>query len=433
MKPSASLAFLFAGRPLAPVAVIVLFSAVLLATPATAIADQITYTIKDYPLAETDENGYQDQVSGTITASAAGTLGSYTDGNIHEHNPGLVTLDYTITLQQTGNPNPNYPSITFSGSENLGSLLGSGTVTFTPDEIDLSGYLRFSTNGALLAWRNDIGSGNYYKGQYQDPNPPHPNLIYFDDTQPGDHLGGAPWVIATAVPEPATLTILASALLGFGVVYLRRRSAPSAHLLLFAVVLLASSTTAQAELFTSYTIVDYPQPDTQAGFTDHFTGTITIPVSKNNATYTTIPSDMSVYFEITGPGGTFTTTLNAPISPTSNPGMNFPYGGSLKFTPTSVILPAGSSLALYSKDNTNTQINFYWYNCYPSYPGYHSLTAENGNPTHPNFNRSDVGLPPAGSEMVIATVPEPATLTLLLTSALLGLGVVYLRRRKDIT
>jgi hypothetical protein len=204
--------------------------------------------------------------------------------------------------------------------------------------------------------------------------------------------------------------------------------------LLFSAVLLASASTARAVLYTSYTIIDYPQPDSvHEGFMDHFTGTITIPASMNNATYTTIPSEMSITFEITGAGGTFTTPL---ISPITSSDMNIPYPNSfsgIRFTPTSVILPVGGSLALYSKDNTNTTMNFFWYNLTSSiYPYYHSLSAASANQSydggHPIFTRSDVGLPSMGQEMMIATnVPEPATLVLLSIAMIM----MFLRKWRD--
>ncbi len=48
--------------------------------------------------------------------------------------------------------------------------------------------------------------------------------FYRDLTVPetGSIAANEPWVIATVAPEPATLTLLASALLGVGAVYLRR-------------------------------------------------------------------------------------------------------------------------------------------------------------------------------------------------------------------
>jgi hypothetical protein len=82
-------------------------SAVLLVTASTAMAEQITYNIVDYPLAEIDGAGYQDKVSGTITASTTGPLGSYTAGSYTPTgDPSVVNLACTITIQSS---NPTLP------------------------------------------------------------------------------------------------------------------------------------------------------------------------------------------------------------------------------------------------------------------------------------------------------------------------------------
>ena len=202
---------------------LLLFSAVLLVTASRA--ETITYSIDDYPTAEIDKlNGFQDKVSGTIMASAAGPLGSYNAGSFGLDNPALVTVDYTVKIESSASL--PYPSVTYSGSGPLSSYLGSGAVTFSSTSIVLYGYIAFSgadaggTYGTLI-WRPDE---SYYKGSVIPPgNGGNPEFQFIDDgNNPPFHMNSAFWTIAE-VPEPATLTLLGSALLGLGVVYLRLR------------------------------------------------------------------------------------------------------------------------------------------------------------------------------------------------------------------
>ncbi len=200
---------------------------ILLAAVSTASAETMTYDIVDYPAAEIDQsNSFQDSVSGTITASATGLIGSsYIAGSFNPAtDPSDVTFSYSITL--TG---PNGP-YSFSNSGTLGAFLGSGTAEFTSGALLLNfGYLGLSGNGPAyseLYYRSDIDS---YFGQVgSQPSP----AIDFNQT-PATTLDAAGlaqndsssiWTIAVAAPEPSTLTLLSSALVlvGLGAFYLRR-------------------------------------------------------------------------------------------------------------------------------------------------------------------------------------------------------------------
>jgi hypothetical protein len=159
-------------------------------TAAIATADQITYSISDYPQAEIDVlNGHQDKVSGTLIASATGSLvGSYTAGHFGSDNPNLVTLTYSIK-NESSDTNLPYPSITFTGSESLGVPLGSGTATFTDTSILLDGYLGLNgpdANGSAgwLIWRSDI---SHYSGQVTPYGYGGAEIQFVDD--PAIHMG----------------------------------------------------------------------------------------------------------------------------------------------------------------------------------------------------------------------------------------------------
>jgi len=215
---------------------------------------------------------------------------------------------------------------------------------------------------------------------------------------------------------------------------LHRRSVLVAAQLLFSAALLALATSARAEQYTTYTIVDYPQPDDRdLSFLDSFTGTITIPTSEDNATYTyystSLPSDLTATLTITGPGVTITTPVT--------PGFSFAYSayyGGLQFTPTTVTLLAGNSLRFEALDGFDSFLNLYWYNQFPAYPGYHSLSFGDGNGSISEvaqFTQSAVDLPSAGSDMLIATVvPEPSTLVLLGIGAVSLLAYAWRKRRR---
>ncbi len=187
-----------------------LFLAAALFTTAAARAESMTYNIVDYPTAEIDQfNSEQDKVTGTITISA---LGSYTPS------PTTETLSYDITLS-----NADGSSYSWSDSQTVNLFVGSGTATFTSSEILLSGYLNFSapfgdgTGDSVLSERQRQRRLQGHR-QHLGSRPGAPfRTVASHGADP------APWVVAIATPEPATMTLVGSAALTLVVAGLRLR------------------------------------------------------------------------------------------------------------------------------------------------------------------------------------------------------------------
>ncbi|MGA2621591.1 MAG: PEP-CTERM sorting domain-containing protein [Thermoguttaceae bacterium] len=195
----------------------------LVASVSFANAATYTYTMVDYPAYETDQiTGDTDTISGTIiTNSNNGTLSTadLVGGTIYLTNP-----DYgTFALPVLGNTSISGITATPEQLILLAPNIGHENDLTVDTIIPTGPYANYEPQ---ISYRELFVADPFitsFDGELDDPNEA-PLFQYYSGW---GTIEGTNWVIATAqsTPEPSTLTLLCSALLGLGVVYLRRRKA----------------------------------------------------------------------------------------------------------------------------------------------------------------------------------------------------------------
>jgi hypothetical protein len=195
-------------RRFASTASLLLFAAGFAASVSATRADTI-YNMVNYPASQADQVGVgDDTISGTLIWNS--TRG-FDGGSITFTSPeGVYTGQFSAGEYEGG-----YPAFTLTPSE---LLIPPDSYWGAEFSNPIGGYFIVVAYG-----NNDSLGSEQYVGYVESMAVDKQYALWNTRGDLSPIFGGDTWVVATAVPEPASFTLLAPALLGLGVVYLRRR------------------------------------------------------------------------------------------------------------------------------------------------------------------------------------------------------------------
>jgi hypothetical protein len=210
------------------IGVLLVISAVLLVTLASAQAETLTYNIIEYQYTDSN-NSNTDVLSGSLTVSSnSNVIGTW---NGSSPPPADMTMSLNLVLSNITDPS-SYPAASGQSTFFVSDMIGWGWIQRdgitiaqdgvylheinTSNPVDFGGYFIAqvtNTSGGVVQckwapWDGSVGVADIWGRPYSGG----PQIKIWD-LNANAILGTGPWQIAQTAPEPYNLTLLGTALL----------------------------------------------------------------------------------------------------------------------------------------------------------------------------------------------------------------------------